>query len=98
MGDRYVEEVRAGGNASVREGRAPGEGRQEPLLIPSGNPYRSTIVVRAMRGFRSCEGLVLLMLASADAVSPPPSHACGRWPTIFVLLSLIHISEPTRPY
>ena len=26
MGDRYVQEARAGGNASVREGRAQGEG------------------------------------------------------------------------
>ena len=25
MGDRYVQEARAGGNASVREGRAQGE-------------------------------------------------------------------------
>ena len=27
MGDRYVQEARAGGNASVREGRAQGEGK-----------------------------------------------------------------------
>ena len=40
----------------------------------------------AMRASKSPQGLVLLIVVSADAVSPPSSPvACGRWPTIFVL-------------
>ena len=43
MGDRYVQEARAGGNASVREGRAQGEGEPKSLgysplsLFPAAN-------------------------------------------------------------
>ena len=41
---------------------------------------------RAMRASKSSQGLVLLLVVSVDAASPPSSPvACGRWPTIFVL-------------
>ena len=33
MGDRYVQEARAGGNASVREGRAQGEGSHKSRCL-----------------------------------------------------------------
>jgi hypothetical protein len=44
------------------------------------------LLAPAMRAPTSAQGLVLLIVASSDAVSPPSSHvACGRWPTLFVL-------------
>ena len=81
MGDRYVEEVRAGGNASVREGRAQ---ESNLIIIRRRRPKNRCLFVCKgswARGSHSCSGI-------QRAIAIPSAHD----------LSLIHISEPTRPY